>query len=325
LTKNEHVKPRIIDKLEALLRRKPLNYLYDDEIREQLRNYRSGFKGEKSLDYFYRYLPTDDLYYLHGIRILHNRYYFQLDTLIITPRFLLILESKNIAGHLYFDDKYKQLIRTLNDKKEAFDNPIEQVKRQAYHLQEIIKQLKFPFIPIESLVVMTNPRAYIECSPTYKEALNKVIKSPLLSAKYNELSNKYTKEIVSLKEIKKLMKQLNKLHTPEDSDICIQFQIKKEHLQKGVFCPDCESVFLERRPRSWYCLNCKNHYQKAHISALTDYALLISDTITNKEFKDFLNLQSSSQAYHLLNAVGLPYSGSTRSRKYHLASLLTKE
>jgi hypothetical protein len=317
-------KPIIIDKLEALLKRMPFDLHKTDEIQEQIRNFSSGYRGEQSLDYFYRYLPTHNVYYLHGIRILHQGYYFQIDTLILTRNFFLILDSKNISGHLYFDDAYSQMIRTLNDRKEAFDNPIEQVKRQAYHLMEVLKFYKFEAVPIESLVVITNPRTIVESSSTYKEAREKVIKSPVLSIMFEKLSSKHNTEILSTKDLKRIIKLLNKLHTIEDYDVCSFYQVKKESLMKGVYCPECDS-FLERRKRSWYCLTCKKTFNKAHLPALRDYALLVSTSITNKECREFLNLPSSSQSYQLLSSLNVPYSGSTKSRKYDLSSLFTSK
>jgi hypothetical protein len=90
---------------------------------------------------------------------------------------------------------------------------------------------------------------------------------------------------------------------------------------KGVFCPSCETEILYRHLRTWYCSACKKNYNKAHVAALVDYALLISTTISNKACKDFLILPSRSQAYHLLKSLNLPYTGMGKSRIYHLEPL----
>lgn len=275
MIKKHRSRPIIIDKLQSLLKRALLNNAKQDEIQRALRKYISGYHGEQSLDYFYRYLPQNNLIFLHGLRILHENYYFQIDTLIITPHFLLIIESKNIAGHLYFESAYDPMIRTLNNQQEAFDNPVEQVKRQSYHLMAILNNFKVPHVPIESLVIMTNPKAITEFSPTYKEARMKVIKSSGLVAKFEELINKHRKEIILPKDDKKISKNLLKIHIPDNPDVCSKFQINLNHLLTGVFCPNCETEFLQRRKRTWYCASCKNNYNKAHEAALVDYALLI--------------------------------------------------
>jgi ribosomal protein L37AE/L43A len=314
--------PIFIIKLNILLKRLPPHQLKRDDVKEYLARQMAGLRGEHSMDYFYRYLPQNEIQFLHNIRILHDDYYFQIDTLIITPNFFLILEIKNIAGHIYFDNLYSQVIRLHDGKKESFDDPIQQVERQAFHLSEILKHKKVPLIPIETLVVVTNPKTLVESAPGHKDALNKVIKSADLKKKFDLLNKKHTKKVLTKMEIKKVNRLLNKLHTPYNPDVCSLFHIDKNELTKGVFCPDCENVILNRNKRSWYCTNCTKHHKNAHIDALKDFAMLISNEITNKEFKDFLNLPSSSISYHLLQSLNLPYAGSTKSRTYLLNSLL---
>ncbi|WP_197468174.1 nuclease-related domain-containing protein [Fictibacillus phosphorivorans] len=292
-------------------------------MQEQLRNHSSGHKGEQSLNYFYRYLPKNDVNLLHGIRILHDNYYFQMDTLVITPNFITILEIKNLTGHLFFDDKFSQLIRTYDGKKEAFSNPIEQVKRQSYHLNEILVQQKYAFpIPIESLVVMTNPNVIIEASPTYKEAYEKVIKSPSLQQKFHEFLQKNQQTVLTHKQIKKLTKYLSKVSSSYDPDVCELFEINKSDLITGVLCPSCDQSIMTYVWGTWHCHYCNTSSKTAHIEALQDYAYLISTKISNREAMQYLHLNSSYQANHLFRSLKLPISGSTKSRIYHLEPLL---
>lgn len=307
-----------------MIKRVPHTHHRKQEIQDQLRNHSSGFKGEQSLDYFYRYLPKEDINFLHSIRISHEDYFFQMDTIIITPTFITILEIKYLAGHLFLDDRFSQLIRTFEGKKEAFTNPIDQVKRQSYHLSKILSQYKFPAVPIETLVIMTHPTAIIEAPLTYKEAAEKVIKSSSLQEKFEVLSQKHSKTILSQTQIKKLTKLLLKLSSSYNPDICELFQINKNELIRGVFCPTCNHAIMEYKRGTWHCRTCYTSSKTAHIEALQDYACLLSTEITNSECTYFLNLASNSQAYHLLCSLNLPFTGNTKSRKYHLEPLLEK-
>ncbi|MDR7073116.1 ribosomal protein L37AE/L43A [Fictibacillus barbaricus] len=250
-------------------------------------------------------------------------YFFQIDTLLLNPHFCLVLEVKNYSGHLYFDGDYKQLIRTKDDKKDIFDCPIQQVKRQVFHLSKIIELNKLPTIPIESLVVFTHPKAHIESSPNYYEALKMVIKSPLLSERISDLYRKYSKQVYSPKEIKKMVRTLKKYNEPYDPNLIKKYEIDPKHLFNGVLCPICETNTMEYIRTNWKCPICNTTSKKEHIAALTDYALLISTTISNKECKEYLKLTSSSKAYHLLSSLNFPYTGSTKSRIYHLDSLIS--
>jgi Nuclease-related domain len=318
---NQRKTPLLIDNLSAFLKRLPA-HPKRKEIEDYLARQIAGFKGELSLEYFYRYLPLNEIIFLHNIRILHEKYYFQIDTLILTQKFLLILEIKNLSGHIFFDNLYSQIIRKIDDIKESFEDPIYQVQRQAHHLAEIMKLYKTPFIPIETLVVITNPKTLIESSPSHTDALYKVIKSAELKKRYDGFKQKYNEDQLTKKELKRLVKLLNKLHTPYNPDLCGLFNIKSEELLKGVFCPRCENVLLVRKKRSWFCYTCNEIYHRAHISALQDYARFISTGITNRECMQFLNLPSTSQSYHLLHSLNLPFTGTTKDRTYHLNSLL---
>ncbi|MBY6038394.1 NERD domain-containing protein [Fictibacillus nanhaiensis] len=315
--------PIFITKLSKLVRRIPPTHLRKHEFQEQLRNHSSGFKGEQSLEYFYRYLPKD-VQFLHGLRILDDDYFFQMDTILITPSFITILEIKYMAGHLFFEDQFYQFIRTHNGKEEAFANPIDQVHRQRYHLSKILNQNKIASVPIETLVVMTHPSAIIESTPTYKEAAETIIKSSSLKQKFESLAKKHPTPILTEKEVKKIVKLLSKLSSSYDPDICELFQVQKNELLRGVFCPTCAHSIMRYEWGKWHCATCYTSSKTAHIEALQDYALLISKRIKNDECAYHLNLSSSSQSYHLLRSLNLPSSGTNRSRHYHLESLLEK-
>lgn len=321
--KKERKAPIFITKLSKLVKRIPPNHFKKQEFQDLLRNHSSGFKGEQSLEYFYRYLPKDILY-LHGLRILDGEYFFQMDTLLITPSFITILEIKYMAGHLYFEDQFFQFIRTYAGKEEAFPNPIDQVSRQKIHLTRVLEQHKLHLIPIETLVVMTHPAAIIEAASGYQEANEKVIKSSSLQQKYETLLQKYPNAVITQKQVKKLAKLLLKLSSSYDPDICELFQVNKNELSKGVFCPTCPHSIMNYTWGKWHCSTCNTSSKTAHIEALQDYALLISNHISNYEFAWYLNLQSSSQAYHLLRSLNLPSIGTNRTRLYNLTPLLEK-
>src|SRR5690625_2930372 len=128
------VKPRDIPthilQTEALYRRIPSHHKNKAIIKKQARNLRTGFVGEESLDYIIRFLPEDTFQILHNLRLKDENGYFQMDTLIVSAHFVLIVEVKNIYGTITFDGM-KQAIRTKDDgTDEGFDHPIVQVNLQ---------------------------------------------------------------------------------------------------------------------------------------------------------------------------------------------------
>lgn len=54
---------------------------------------------------------------------------------------------------------------------------------------------------------------------------------------------------------------------------------------------------------------------------MQDYALLLGTTVTNKELKGFLNVESSSVVKRLMKMMELPYTGDNKGRRYDLKSL----
>jgi hypothetical protein len=186
--------PINILKLEALIRRLPYNYPKPQKIEEELAKSLAGYRGEQSVDYHLTFLPNKKYLILHALRLPgEGNRYFQLDTLILSSRFFLILEVKNFLGTLYFDQTFHQLIRTANGKEEAFQDPILQVRRQQQQLNLWLTKHKVPSIPIVPLIVISNPSTIIKAAPQHEEILqNNVIHAATLPLKF-ELLEFFTK------------------------------------------------------------------------------------------------------------------------------------
>ncbi|TWI59847.1 nuclease-related domain-containing protein [Halalkalibacter nanhaiisediminis] len=320
----ERKRPLKIQKLEALLRRLPSHHPKYEMIKEALAKSIAGFRGEQSLDYYLSFLPSNEFLILHDIRFPYDENsYFQLDTLILSTRFLVILEVKNIAGTLYFDQAFQQLIRILDGKEEGFLDPLLQIKRQHMQLETWLAQRKnLPLPPIESFIVISHPSTIIKSSPNHKEAFEKVIRPPMIPLTIEHLKRFHTKEILPMKPLKRLATLIQKQHTPSNPDLLHQFQIDKSELLRGVICPTCMRRPLVRKRGSWYCPYCESSSKDAHVSSLQDYFLLIGPTISNQQLRDFLQISSATIAKKLLVSLDLKQSGVTKGRTYELETLL---
>ncbi|WP_052144744.1 nuclease-related domain-containing protein [Halalkalibacter okhensis] len=121
IVKKERKIPLKILKLEALLRRLPAHHSIRNKIEEELKKRKAGYRGEQAIDYHLKTQPIDDGLILHDNRLKQGKdHFFQIDTLIVTTRFFMILEIKNITGTLYFDQEFQQLIRKKMEKKRSF-------------------------------------------------------------------------------------------------------------------------------------------------------------------------------------------------------------
>ena len=147
--------------IESALRRLALDHPKRPALESELGRRMAGYRGEQSVSAILEILPKNEYFIFHDIRLQAKPYPFQMDFLILSSNFFLILEVKNIAGELYFDDSFKQIIRTLHDQNEAFDDPILQVNLQRKKLLEWLSAKKIPPIPIETLVVSANSAAVL--------------------------------------------------------------------------------------------------------------------------------------------------------------------
>lgn len=309
----------MILKLEALLRRIPNNHPTRRKIEEELAKCYAGFRGEQAIDYQLSLLDGEYQIF-QDVRLPYKETtYFQLDFLLVTDRFLLILEVKNIAGTLFFDQSFHQLIRTMNEKEEAFADPVLQVRKHKQQLHTWMKNNKLPSIPIETLIVISNPSTLIKTAPQHKEIYRLVTHAAHLPAKIHSLDNAFQNKSCEKNDLRKMIRLLQRQHTDPDYDILQRFQMAPAEIVTGVLCPTCFLTPLTRKTAQWFCSKCTSLFQNAHLQALMDYRLLIGQTITNKQLRDFLSIPSASVASKMLNSLQAESIGKYKNRVYYLS------
>ncbi|MGE7119919.1 nuclease-related domain-containing protein [Peribacillus sp. NPDC046944] len=309
--------PIKLQMIQALIKRLPITHPIHPVLSSDFNRNMAGYKGEHRVIHALKSLPEKEYLIFHDLRLLASPYPFQMDILLLTPCFILILEVKNIAGELYFDKGFNQLIRTKSDgQREAFDDPILQVNRQRSLLIEWLKTKSWS-IPIETLVVSSNSSSVVTAEN--KDITTKVvIRRDFLFHKIREFIKKHDEEKLTKKELKKVTNHLLKAHTPLIPNLLENYKIPITDLKTGVFCPRCSSYPMKRKNGIWICHSCSNKSKDAHLSSLQDYFFLIKPTITNQQLREFLHIHSASTANKLLKAMDLPHTGVTKGRVYHL-------
>jgi ribosomal protein L37AE/L43A len=307
-----------IQKLQALVRRTPRNHPKYPFIQENLSKTMAGYKGETALDYPLSFLQENKYFFLHDLRLKDSKHFFQIDTLVLSQNFILILEVKNIAGALYFDQEFNQLIRTKNGIEKAFPDPLIQVQRQETQLKNWMALNRLPAVPIHSLIIISNPGSIIRTSPQYKSLSQKVLHRDYLPERIRQLEKLYLKNQLSEKELKKWIRQLNKQHEAADHSILERFNVTREQLRKGVHCPACEFIPLARIYGNWHCPNCSLISKDAHLSSLKDYSLLINSEVSSSEVRDFLNISDIHLTSRLLRSAAKESTGKNKGKRYTL-------
>ncbi|MBP1948873.1 nuclease-related domain-containing protein [Virgibacillus litoralis] len=305
-------------KLEALGRRTDEYHRDKRNIQDEIVKTKSGIKGEHAVSYPLSFLTPEDYLILHNLRVPSLQSHFEVDTLIPSRKFFLLVEVKNWYGTLYFDGE-NQVIRVGDDgKEEGLPNPIPQVKLQRYRLQLWLNQQNFPQIPLLYFVVFSSPSTIIKPLFPGNPIPKEVIHSNLLFHRIKELNRQYRDPIIEMNMLQQISSKLLAVHAPYDNNVLKKFNVDRSELIKGVFCQQCLSVPMERLNRKWHCRNCNHFSTNAHIPALNDYYLLFGEKITNREAREFLMVDSPEVIKNLLQNSGYSYTGNTRSRFYRL-------
>lgn len=227
--------PIKINKLEALLRRISEHHPNRSKIESEYIKRMAGYKGEKSLEYYLSFLD-EDYYIFHDLRLKGKKHFFQIDVLILTSKYILIIESKNITGTLIFDQEFSQLIRVLNGIEEGFQDPINQVKHQEYQLKKWLFDQAQLEPEIESFVVITNPNTLIKGVNGDLATKLKIIKGSNLIFEIEKLNkiNKVNKKMTH-KQLCLLSKLLVQQDIPNNQNILSEFNIDpKRYLNRYI-------------------------------------------------------------------------------------------
>lgn len=290
--------------LTALTKRLHPTHEKYKQIQDELNRSLSGEHGEKHVYSILRRLPEN-------FTILHNVYICgqQIDFLLLSPSFCVILEVKNIKGKLRFTQNPRQLIRLNDDKVEdIFQSPESQLEQNVAAVQNFFNQhqilipiycaIVFPFYNVSFLEV-GNTRIVIG-----KDVLNFI----------RNISGHH--DVINPVKVGNLLRDHAKpLHR---FPLCSFYNIHQKYILHGPECTNCNTIPMKRIRYTWICSKCGQTNQSAHIQALVDYHMLINDTISVKELIDFLGLRNRYEAIRILNKHSLGKVGNNRSTKYKL-------
>ncbi|MBU3200956.1 NERD domain-containing protein [Clostridium estertheticum] len=165
-----------------------------------------GIAGEGNVSYELQnsFIP---MLCLHDIRLQSEDYIAQLDFVLITYKFIYILETKKLNGDIEINSD-GDFIRTIKSyagktiKKEGMYSPITQNERHVKILKDILVREKIiKAIPIKSAVIIANPKTIIK-----KTKCPKVIQN--LIYKYDQLTTLLNTELRSAKNDPEMREKL---------------------------------------------------------------------------------------------------------------------
>ncbi|MET3683063.1 hypothetical protein ABID56_001153 [Alkalibacillus flavidus] len=286
-------------------------------LQEKLGRERAGYKGEKNVQHFLNSLQISDLFVLYGYRSFGVDSYFQIDTLLITTHFILIIESKHIRGTLSLND-FNQLIQHYNGTKTVFNNPLMQAKVQRYQLTYLLQKLQLNHLPIHTCATFTHSKAELNFS---QQSPNMFPVQNLLSF-IHQLFQSQPDPLISKQQAMNIARTLKDYHQPREVNLLEELEIDNDLISKGVRCtnPLCQHSKMTRVHGNWQCNKCQYKDRFAHLQTFKEFAIIYGTrNIINQQAKSFLNIDSPQTTKRLLSI--LEKLGDNKGRIYKLDSL----
>ncbi|UOQ86624.1 NERD domain-containing protein [Gracilibacillus salinarum] len=313
--KNDSVqKSYYLMQLEALVHRLKLQNI-TQQLDAALGKERSGYIGENKLPY-YLSLDSEEKILLYGLRIPWHDHFFQIDCLTIYLNKIFIIEVKHMKGKLSLNEA-DQLVQEVDENMiEVFDHPLIQAQVQQQKLEAVLHMHNLQHPPIYSLVVFTHPKANLQFQHP------DMITAQQLPIRLKSLLRSSDSSSYSISHLKKIAVFLTKHHRDRKVNTLEKFGIPPKQVIRGVFCPNCQQVKAKRIHGTWQCPKCGLKDKTMHIHALRDWAYIFGPTITNKQARYFLEINSIHVVRRLMLLLQLQFSGYKKNRCYHLESIM---
>ncbi|MGX9133185.1 nuclease-related domain-containing protein [Rummeliibacillus sp. JY-2-4R] len=283
------------------------------ELEFEYNRIKAGDTGEKFVMEKLAQLQLPYDFYLFHNLFLNLGSKMQIDILFLTKYYAIIFEIKNIKGKIEFTKNPDQLMRTLpNGDIDGFDSPELQLKEYIYELKSFFLKQGMN-IPVSGAIIFPFSSSFIMRPPTD----TKVLRKNGIKAFIREMET--NKVFLNNNQIEFLKKRFLRNHLEYNPyPLMNRYNISKESIIKGVLCPKCGVYGMQRSAYYWYCKSCQHKSKNAHENAIKDYLTIISDSVTNKECRDFLNVQDIDQMTKMLRKMNLKKVGKFRYTKYML-------
>lgn len=202
-----------------------------DFIEQDIVFLKAGIEGENNV-YFELKNAFMPMLCLHDIRLVYEGYVAQFDFIIITNKFICILETKRLNGNITIN-KDGDFIRMIQNrygkviKKEGMYSPISQNERHLNILKEVlINEKLIRKVPINSLVVMANPKMIIDkqkCPSNISKALYKY--DQIIPYLKRHIDDKKNEMDMGEKQMYQIANYLLEHHTPIEYDYYAKYRL----------------------------------------------------------------------------------------------------
>ncbi|MGI2327677.1 nuclease-related domain-containing protein [Planococcus sp. YIM B11945] len=302
-------KPYLLETLPRLLQRIPERHASWKKVEQELYRVKMGYEGEVSIDQRLRKMRgKTEAAIICDFQFQTEVRGCQIDTLVLTPHYALVLEVKNFNGTLKFNEETFHLEQTFGDgQPNGYHSPISQVLGACEELEVLFQRLHIA-LPVFPVIVLPNAATLVVQAPVnvpivYGQSLNRFISNiPRNSEPINAAS---------------AGRRLLEHHVPFPKiDYAQKFQFNKDDLKTGVLCGICGAQAKKVSERVYGCAVCQVKFKDGRERALQDWFEFISPEISNEQCRAFLRLKDKHAARYLLKKMKLTRRGCSRGTVY---------
>lgn len=203
-----------------------------------------GAQGERKVRRVIGETIEEKQYVINDLIIAHDGTTCQIDHIVINPRGIFVIETKNYSGRIYGSENNRDWTQVLayGNVKNKLYNPLKQNATHVYNVRKIVGNL-----PVYSLVVFTqNNTEYIDAENVIPlKRLRKRLKKG--------------KELLSLGDMKRAYEKLIARNEDVSTEEHIQnIERQQRELEEGV-CPRCGAKLVLRNGQYGEFWGCSNY------------------------------------------------------------------
>ncbi|TFE03906.1 nuclease-related domain-containing protein [Jeotgalibacillus salarius] len=289
---------------QAMIRRLPKSHPSYQRLLNKKSIEDSGLHGEMYFDQVASKLLSPTCLHLKNSLLTLFKETFQVDSIIITPYFILISEIKNMVGNLIFDKKGGSLTRMLNGQKEYFTCPLFQVSRHTECVEYLLNQLNIS-VPVIDQVIYTNQYVEFTVKDSEIDIYEKILRIEQFTYHYRKIIKNYPHKHLTETQIKFIYQTLLQRNVlPFWNNHLTLLGISRDEIIKGFICLECNNI-AETAYGGWRCHTCRKRVDHMFYQNMIDYFLLSGYTAKSSDLKDFLAMSSNRQVLTYINKIDI--------------------
>lgn len=269
--------------------------------------------GDASKEEREQFIWDGFLYIDGGVSLLYDLelqdrfgYRFTFETVLISPRFILVVTPKYINGDFIFSESKRRFYHVNDEGPIEVGQLYSDLPRKSQYLEMLLMDLGVWNLPVLYAVLITSPYAFVEYAP---EPFN-ILDAERLRGRFREWFARFPKvlndeQLVFIQE--KLLKRHRRFWRPT--------AIENLKLRKGIFCECGERMIYHSG--TCRCI-CGRASMDGILEGLEDYRLLVDEWMTKQQMYEFFELLSVEQAGRILKKLQLKSDGARRNAHYHI-------